>query len=204
MYFAREHKGHLGVKETPIEDYQGILVHDHDLTFYNYGDDHQECLVHILRYLKNSMENEPSLNWNKKMRELIQEMIHYRKSLNPDEHPEEHKIIEFEKEYLEILAIAKEEYEYEPPSTYYKEGYNLYKRLVKFKDNHLLFLHDIRVPTNNNLSERLARVFKIKQRQVMSFRSFDSINYLCNSLSMISLMTTQGKNLYTSVKTLFE
>lgn len=204
MYFAREHKGHLGVKETPVEDYQGILVHDHDRTFYNYGDNHQECLVHVLRYLKNSMENEPSLNWNKKMRELIQQMIHYRNSLNPDELPEEIKVIEFEKEYLKMLAIAKEEYEYEPPSHYYKEGYNLYKRLEKYKDNHLLFLYDVRVPTNNNLSERLARAFKRKQRQVMSFRSFDSLSYLCNSMSMISLMTTQGKNLYTSASTIFE
>ena len=113
-------------------------------------------------------------------------------------------MIEFEDKYLEILSVAKEEYEYEPPSKYYKDGYNLYKRLLKFKDNHLLFLHDARVPTNNNLSERLARIFKRKQRQVMSFRSFDSMSYLCNSMSMMSLMTAQGKNLYTSVKNVFE
>lgn len=204
MYFAREHKGHEGLKETPVEDYQGILVHDHDKTFYNYGDNHQECLVHVLRYLKNSMENEPSLSWNKKMRELIRQMIHYRNSLYPDELPMESKVIEFEKEYLEILAIAKDEYEYDPPSDYYKEGYNLYRRLEKFKNNHLLFLHDARVPTNNNLSERLARAFKRKQRQIMSFRSFDSMSYLCNSMSMMSLLTAQDKNLYTSVKTIFE
>lgn len=204
MYFAREHKGHQGLKETPVEDYQGILVHDHDKTFYHYGDDHQECLVHVLRYLKDSMENEPKLKWNKKMRKLIQQMIHYRNSLNPNEYPEKTKVIEFEKEYLKILAIAKDEYDYEPPNNYYKEGYNLYKRLDKYKNNHLLFLHDIRVPTNNNLSERLARVFKRKQRQIMSFRSFDSMSYLCNSLSMLFLLTAQNKNLYTSVKNIFE
>ena len=204
MYFAREHKGHEGIKKTPVEDYQGILVHDHDKTFYNYGDNHQECLVHVLRYLKNSMENEPSLHWNKKMRTLIQQMIHYRNSLKSDELIEEIKVLEFEKEYLEILAIAKDEYEYEPPSHYYKEGYNLYKRLEKFMYNHLLFLHDARVPTNNNLSERLARAFKRKQRQIMSFRSLDSMDYLCNSMSMMSLLTAQDKNLYTSIKTIFE
>ncbi len=204
MYFARKHKGHQGIKETPVEDYQGILVHDHDKTFYNYGDDHQECLVHVLRYLKNSIENEISLTWSMKMREHIREMIHYRKNLDTDELPSKNKVIEFEDKYLEILSVAKEEYEYEPPSKYYKDGYNLYKRLLKFKDNHLLFLHDARVPTNNNLSERLARIFKRKQRQVMSFRSFDSMSYLCNSMSMMSLMTAQGKNLYTSVKNVFE
>lgn len=204
MYFAREHKGHEGLKETPVENYQGILIHDHDRTFYKYGNNHQECLVHVLRYLKDSIENEPSLNWNKKMRELMQKMIHYRNSLVSDKLPDEIKVIEFEKDYSQILAIAKDEYEYEPPSRYYKEGYNLYKRLERFKDNHLLFLHDVKVPTNNNLSERLARAFKRKQKQAMTFRSFDSIGYLCNSMSMMSLLTAQDKNLFTNVKTIFE
>jgi len=34
LYFAREKKGHEGVKGTVTEDYQGILVHDHESTFY--------------------------------------------------------------------------------------------------------------------------------------------------------------------------
>ena len=45
----------------------------------NYGAQHQECLAHILRYLKDSMDNEPERTWNKQMRSLIQEMIHFRK-----------------------------------------------------------------------------------------------------------------------------
>lgn len=204
MYFARDHKGHKGIENTPVEDYQGILVHDHDRTFYKYGDNHQECLVHVLRYLKDSMENEPSLNWNKKIRSHIQQMIHYRNKLNSGELPDKNIVSDFEMEYLKILELAKDEYEYEPPSKYYKEGFNLYKRLKKYKDNHLLFLHDIRVPTNNNLSERLARSFKRKQRQVMSFRSFDSMSYFCNSMSMISLLTSQNKNLYNGVKHIFD
>lgn len=64
-------KGHEGVKGTVAEDYQGILVHDHDITFYNYGTDHQECLAHVLRYLKDSMDNEPDRTWNKEMHVLI-------------------------------------------------------------------------------------------------------------------------------------
>ena len=57
-YSASTKKGHAGVEGTPAENYQGILVHDHELTFYNYGSDHQECLAHVLRYLKDSMQNE--------------------------------------------------------------------------------------------------------------------------------------------------
>ena len=71
LYFAREKKGHNGVKGTVTEDYQGILIHDHDKTFYHYGSDHQECLAHVLRYLKDSIENEPERTWNREMRSLV-------------------------------------------------------------------------------------------------------------------------------------
>lgn len=205
LYFAREHKGHKGLAGTPVEYYHGILVHDHDITFYRYGDGHQECLVHVLRYLKDSLENEPTLQWNRRMRGLLQEMIHYRKGLSvekPDPDPD--KVKEFEERYKEILKLAKQEYEYEPPSKYYKEGYNLYERLNTYRDSHLLFLHDVRIPTNNNLCERKGRIFKRKQKQVMAFRSFDSLVYLCNSMSIIDLLSARGDNLFKSVAAILD
>lgn len=200
LYFAREHKGHKGILETPVECYHGILVHDHDVTFYSYGDNHQECLIHVLRYLKDSMENEPNLKWNQEMRGLLQEMIHYRKGLqdqNSQANPE--RVEEFEKRYIDILQLAKEEYDYEPPNNYYRDGYNLYKRLDEYRNSHLLFLHDPRVPTNNNLCERKGRVFKRKQRQVMAFRSFDSLVYLCSCMSMVDLLSAKKDNLFKSI-----
>lgn len=203
MYFARENKGHKGVKQTPVEDYQGILVHDHDKTFYNYGNNHQECLAHVLRYLKDSMENESNLKWNKQMYKLLHRMIRYRNSHNPEDPPDADVIKEFELEYKDILIVAKGEYEYEPPSKYYKDGYNLYKRLNKYIKNHLLFLHNFSVPANNNLSERLLRVFKRKQKQVMAFRSFENLDYLCRSMSMINLLSTKNENLYAYITNIF-
>lgn len=203
LYSAKEHKGHKGVEGTPAEHYHGILVHDHDMTFYKYGDNHQECLVHVLRYLKDSMDNESNLTWNSKMRELIQKMIHSRKIINDGESLKADDVNKFKRKYSEILALAQTEYEYEPPTKYYRNGYNLYKRLEKFTDNHLLFLDDIRVPTDNNLSERLARVFKRKQKQVMTFRSMDSIKYLCDSLSMLYLWRSEGGNLFENMKEIF-
>lgn len=56
LYFARHKKGHEGVKGTPAEDYNGIIVQDHEKTFYKYGSAHQECLAHVERYLKDSLQ----------------------------------------------------------------------------------------------------------------------------------------------------
>jgi hypothetical protein len=209
LYFAREHKGHEGIKGAPVEEFQNTLVHDHDKTFYNYGGAHQECLDHVSRYLKDSMDNEPKLCWNLQMRELIREMIHFRNTLGPNEKcdPDQidpDKVRGFEAKFDGILKLAKQEYEYEPPSKYFIEGFNLYKRLVEYRDNHLLFLHDINVAPTNNLSERLLRVFKRKLKQMMTFRSFGSLDYLCRSLGMIATLRSQGGNLYRNISSVFD
>lgn len=204
LYFAREKKGHEGVKGTVAEDYQGILVHDHEKTFYSYGTDHQECLAHILRYLKDSMDNEPDRTWNKEMRSLVQEMIHYRNSPSAEAGPDTAKVSEFENRYREILQKAKEEYEYIPPGGYYKDGYNLYLRMEKYMFNHLLFLHDYRVPTTNNEAERLLRSYKRKQQQAVSFRSQESIDSLCGCMSMLVMMRqNEEANIFDRVSQIF-
>ena len=204
LYSARHKKGHEGVKGTPAEDYNGIIVHDHEKTFYKYGSAHQECLAHVERYLKDATENEKDKTWSGKMRSLLKEMIHYRNGLLPEEECSKEKVKEYEEKYLEILNTAKEEYEYEPPSDYYRDGFNLYKRMYEYMENHLLFLHDNRVPTTNNEAERDLRSYKRKQKQAMSFRSFESIEYLCQSMSMLLMMRKKDDvNLFDSVSKIF-
>lgn len=204
MYFARARKGHEGVKGTPAEDYAGIIVQDHEKTFYKYGSNHQECMAHVERYLKDSIANEQDKTWSTQMLALIKEMIHYRNGLGSSEECSPEKVSEFEKRYVEILDIAKEQYEYEPPSDYYKDGFNLYKRMAEYMKNHLLFLHDNRVPTTNNEAERDLRSYKRKQKQAMSFRSFESIDYLCQSMSMLLMMRKKDEvNLFDRVSKIF-
>jgi hypothetical protein len=208
MYSAREHKGHEGVKGTPAEICQQTLVHDHDITFYSYGGAHQECLGHPIRYLKGIIENEPNPQWHQQMRGLLQEMIHFWKNLDPEDKRDPDKIdpdrvAEFETRYDQILDLARKEYEYEPPSKYNKDGFNLYKKLLNYKANHLLFLYDRRVPPTNNLAERLLRVIKRKLSQVMAFRSFDGLDYYTQSIGVVATLRAQGKNLYDSVTSKF-
>ena len=206
QYFFREKKGHEGVKGTPVDlNQSAIIIHDHDKTFYSYGSDHQECIAHILRYLKDSMQNEPDKKWNKKMYKLLREMIHYRNGIDESKGYDERTVKRFEERYDSILEEAREEYEYIPPSKYYKDGYNLYARMKKYRSNHLLFLHDIRVPHNNNVAERLLRAYKRKQHQVMSFRSDESIDYLCQSMSMLLSMRQKSESsIYDSVSKIFD
>ena len=204
MYCAGEHKGHEGIKGTPVEYYLGTLLHDHDKTFYSYGRRHQECLAHILRYLIASIEYEQNLTWSRLMWELVREMIHYRNSLGNGDEIDKDAVADFEGRYLQILETAESEYEYEPPSRYYKDGYNLYKRMQQYKQSHLLFLHDKKVPANNNHCERLLRILKRKAKQMMSFRSFEGLRYLCICLGILARLKSGEENLYANVTTIFE
>ena len=203
LYDAREVKGHAGVAGTLIEDYQGILIHDHEKTFYRYGTAHQECLAHVLRYLKGSMENEPERTWNKDMHALLQEMIHYVNGLESGAGRDPEKLPEYETRYDQILEKALAEYADVPCSDYYRDGFNLATRLKGYRDSHLLFLHDSRVPATNNLAERLLRNIKRKQNQAVSLRSNKSLEFLCDSMSVLFLMRQEDGNLYEKVSAVF-
>ena len=39
---------------------------------------------------------------------------------------------------------------------YYRDGFNLAQRMKEYRDAHLLFLHDRRIPATNNLAEVLS------------------------------------------------
>lgn len=202
-YDAREHKGHEGVKGTPAEHYLGVIIHDHDRTFYSYGGAHQECLAHVLRYLKGVMEQEPDLPWAKEMHDLVQSMIHYRNQ-QPDHVCDTDDVTRFEMEYDRILQTAEVEYTEHPPSKYFPDGCNLAQRMKEYKSAHLLFLHNPKVDSNNNLAERRLRSFKRKQKQAVTFRSFEYVQYVCDGLTVLISLCLHGKqNVYREVATIF-
>jgi len=110
---------------------------------------------------------------------------------------------ELEAKYDNLLELAKTEYDYEPPSDYYKDGYNLYLKMSKYKGEHLLFLHDHRVPWTNSLAERKLRLYKRKQHQVMSFRSFEGLEVFCNTLGVLETLRDHEKNMFEAITEIF-
>ena len=151
------------------------------------------------------MENEPERSRNREIHTLIQEMVHYRNSLLPRADPDVEKVVSLENRYDAILFKAREEYEYDPPGAYFKDGYNLYRRMEKYRDNHLLFLHDTKVPATNNEAERHLRNYKRKQAQAVSFRSNESVEAICKGMSCLVLMRQKdGDNLLHQVAEVFE
>lgn len=201
MYYARKHKGHKGIEGSPVEHSVNLVVHDHDVTLYAYGGAHQECLVHVIRYLRSSMENESHLSWNKRMYDTIRKMIHYVKHHEVRDEKVIEKLI---RDYDRNLEIAELNYKEHPPTKYFRDGYNLAKRMRVYRESHLQFLFMAGVPYDNNLCERLARVIKRKLRQMTTFRSDESLEDVCACLGIIESFRSEGGNLLEKVSEVFE
>lgn len=208
MMLARESKGHKGVEGSPLADYVGCVEHDHDTTFYSYGTSHQECMQHNIRYLVGSVQNEPHLTWNGRMLALVREMIHWRNSIDPEAPPGADEVAEaaagFKRRYDGILRLAEHEYAESPPTEYYRDGHNLSLRLRDYRESELRFLRDMRVSPDNSLCERLARVFKRKQRQAIVFRSFESLGHVCDSIAAVSNMRLGGRDVFAESTAIFD
>ena len=204
LYQGREKKGDEGVKGSPIEYYEGIFVSDHESALAKHGGKHQECMTHMDRYVKGAMENEPEKAWPGEMHDWISESISYWNDVKDGE--KKYDSCEAERligKFMGILKRAGEEYEYEPPSKYNREGYNTYKRMAEDPDEYVLFLRDPSVPPSNNIAERFARKFKRKAHQVMSFRSQDGVNRFCDGLSVIESVRAEGNNLFEEIAARF-
>ncbi len=182
-YFAfREGKTLKDLENTPVDGFTGALVHDHETAFYRFGNKslHQECIAHILRYLKAAIEENPNLTWHKSMHEFFIKLIR-------TYHNDRDSIVyeQVMSEYNNLLSRGKYEYSLHPPNKYLREGEKLLSRLEKYAQENFLFLKHPNVPHTNNICERLLRNIKRKVKQAVAFRSPESVKALCEFLSII-------------------
>ena len=51
LYQSKEKKDDEGVKDSPLEFYEGTTISDHESALIKHGSRHQECMVHVRRYV---------------------------------------------------------------------------------------------------------------------------------------------------------
>lgn len=204
LYQGRRKKGDEGVKGSPVECFSGTVVSDHEATFVKRGGRHQECLSHLKRYAIGASENEPEKTWSKHLVTWIKESVGFWDDVDDGvRHYDKEQAEAYISRFMDIVKTAKEEYEYEPPSKYYREGFNTYKRMEEKPDDYVLFLRDPSVCPTNNISERFARKFKRKSHQVMSFRSDKGVDRFCDGLSVMESIKSKDGNVFEAVTEIF-
>ena len=204
LYCSSEKKDLDTLGSFPILGrYTGILTHDHETALYHFGTGHGECNVHLGRYLCKNTE-ETSNKWSHDMGMFLKGLNHVRNERKRQGVATFHmeQLERFRLRYDEIIAQGYRENKGTRGRLAKKEEKALLNRLVKYKENHLLFLSDFRVHYSNNMSEKDLRICKNRDKMAGGFRTAFGREMYCNIMSFIETVKRRGLNIYYSIMAL--
>jgi transposase len=205
-YTANPQKDNEGVvRDAILRRYVGILSHDHDAKFYNYGTAHATCGAHLLRELRGMFELQ-KIPWAEEMRQFM-------KSINDCKNDD----INSGETSANAETLSKIDRDYDllidkgrAALSRLKDnelGFNelrcMLNRLTEYKDCYLLFIRDYYAPFTNNLAERDLRIWKTKQKVSGCFRSWAGIQRYTRIRSFISTAKKRKLSLFHSISRAF-
>lgn len=206
LQYVHESKSKEAMEELGfLTNYVGTLIHDHNRVQYNFGTKHAECNAHILRYLK-GVEDFTNHVWSKDMTKLLQEILHQKNLLIAEgiDCFDVNSLVMYVKRYDEILNQSNKQYQSDYDTNPYKdEERRLMTRLEEYKDNHLLFMYDFKIPFSNNRAEADIRPAK-RKLNIGIFRSEVGAKYYLQIRSFISTFLKNNKNVFEGIMDAFD
>jgi transposase len=213
-YYAAHHSrgadANMAMGILPI--FEGRGVHDGWKPYFKFCFLHALCNAHHLRELTGIAE-EDGQEWPCDMIDLLLEIkrtAEERRSIDSWFDPDE--IEKFEVRYDRIIKKGLlENPPPEPPVLPKKRGRkkqtaakNLLDRLSKYQREVLAFMHDQRVPFDNNLAERDIRMVKVQQKVSGTFRSKRGADSFCRIRGYISTARKNSVDVLDAIQGAFE
>lgn len=190
--------------------FKGIGLHDGLETYWGYLWTHALCNIHHLRELVEVAEHDKQ-PWATAMQALLREMkasVDRARVLGQTELAQ--AVVEaFETRYTALLAegLALNPPPERSPKTRGRPKRGrvlaLLDRLSNHREAALRFLHDFKVPFDNNQAERDIRMVKVKQKVSGCFRSDNGADRFCRIRGYISTMRKQGKHILACLESVF-
>lgn len=205
VYQAINSKSISALEKLPfLQQFSGILLHDHETALYHFGTGHAECNVHIIRYLRKNTE-ETGNKWSEEMIRLLCGMNTERKVLISRGcccFPAG-TISCYEEQYRKLIKKGREENKKTQHKYAREDEQALLNRMEKYMGNHLLFLHEFEVPFDDNISERDLRKAKNRQKMAGGFRKESGNEMYCAILTIIETLKKRKMGMIENLRELF-
>ena len=208
LFFPHEKRGGEAMIAMGIlENFKGILCHDHWKPYFRFNCLHALCNAHHIRELERAWEHD-NQQWAKNMQDLLIEMSHAKNGASGA--VAENDVAVFVTRYRNILENADVECPAPEKKTDGKRGRqaksksrNLLERLRNFETETLRFLHNPIVPFTNNQGERDIRMTKVQQKISGCFRAMAGAKTFCRIRSYLSTCNKQGVGPTEALRRLF-
>ncbi len=192
---------------------KGNAVHDNWKPYMKYDCSHSLCNAHHIRELiaVHEQGGQPWAQW------MIGFLIESKQAVEQAKRAGKKRLApcdihKYENRYSTIIAAGLKA---NPPPTRSdspgkrgrlkrSKARNLVERLAKLRQETLRYLHDFRVPFDNNLAERDIRMMRVQQKVSGSFRSYEGALAFCRIRSYISTVRKQGLSVIDALTNAFE
>lgn len=199
-YAVHPKRGQIAMRDIGLlAECQGRAIHDALASYFQFDNcTHALCNAHHLRELRFITEQYQQ-PWADEMAQLLLDIKAEvaqtvdAMSLPPD------RLVYYETHFDILLQTGFDANPSPATPPPHKRGRkkqsppkNLLDRLQKYKAETLAFMHDFRVPFDNNLAERDLRMIKVKQKVSGTFRTRFGAELFCDIRSYISTVRKQG------------
>ena len=210
MYFPHTKRGTEAIKAMGIlENFQGILCHDHFKSYFKLKCTHALCNAHHLRELERAWEHDGH-RWAKKMQDLLLEINEATTKAGGCLTEEAAKSCR--KRYRNTLTRGDKECPPPDPKKHIgKRGRqaktksrNLLERLRDFEKETLRFMTNKLVPFTNNQGENDIRMTKVQQKISGCFRSLEGAQIFCRVRGYLSTCSKHDVSPTEALQMLFD
>ena len=194
---------------------RGTAVHDHWKPYFTYDEcDHALCNAHHLRELQ-FIDKQYQQPWANDMAELLRAIkAAVAATPEPALRLSPLELAAFEQRYDAVVQAGFDANPAPVPPTEDEEKkrgrpkhpppVNLLIRLRDFKGQVLAFMHDFRVPFDNNQGERDIRMVKVKQKVSGGFRTLEGAKRFGHIRGYISTARKHAKNVFEAIRDAFD
>ena len=200
FFKAHEKKNKKGLDEDGILntlDKETKVVHEYNKVNYNpdYSFTNIECNEHLKRDLQKCHDN-TGHEWCLKLKDLIKKTQHDRKELEKESKDsfDNEYLIKFDCSFNDIILDGIEENHDSHNCHYYRKELTLLNRILDYKENYFMWLHDFDIPYDNNLSERGIRGVKSKMKISGQFQNIEYAKYYADIRTYIETCYRNGLN----------